>query len=68
MLLKGSNPTNATTAAGVAQFLYNTTTGALSIDKNGSTADGVELIATLANKANITLSHLSIEVSDLFVA
>ncbi len=68
LLLKGANPTNATTAAGVAQVLYSTTTGVLSVDTNGSTAGGVIEIATLSNKPALTAADISIEYNAIVVA
>jgi Ca2+-binding RTX toxin-like protein len=65
LLLKGSNPTNATTAAGTAQFLYSTSTGLLSVDLNGSTAGGVVRLATLTNKANITANDILVEYDSI---
>jgi Ca2+-binding RTX toxin-like protein len=61
LLLKGANPTNATTAAGVAQLLYNTTTGLLSIDANGATAGGVTHFAQLTTKPNLTAKDIWID-------
>lgn len=54
LLQKGANPTNATTAAGIAQFLYETDTGFLRVDVNGSTAGGVLFLCNVGNKANLT--------------
>jgi Ca2+-binding RTX toxin-like protein len=46
LLLKGANPLNGTTASGIAQILYSTASGLLSIDLNGSDAGGIVEIAT----------------------
>ncbi len=67
LLQKGNNLVNGTTAAGVAQMLYNTATGALSVDNNGSTSGGVTLLATLSNKANISSADISIEYFNVLV-
>jgi Ca2+-binding RTX toxin-like protein len=54
LLQKGATVTNGTTAAGIAQFLYETDTGRLSLDTNGSAAEGVLFLCVLNNKANLT--------------
>jgi Ca2+-binding RTX toxin-like protein len=67
LLAKGAGIANGTTASGVWQFLYNTTNGQLSLDVNGSDAGGATLIATLANKANITANDISIDYTTVLV-
>lgn len=61
LLKKGVGPQSSTTAAGIAQFLYETDTGNLSLDANGSAAGGVILLCTLTNKANITANNLIVD-------
>ncbi len=67
LLAKGAGIANGTTASGVWQLLYNTTNGQLSLDVNGSDSGGVTLIATLANKANITASDISIDYTSVLL-
>lgn len=61
LLLKTANPVNGTTAAGTAQMIYETDTGKLFLDSNGRTSGGLDLMATLSNKANISASDILIE-------
>jgi hypothetical protein len=50
--------TNATTAAGIGQFLYDTDSGRLSIDANGSTAGGVYTVLILQNLVSLTAADI----------
>ena len=61
LLRSGATTPVSNTAAGVAQFLYNTSTGVLSVDINGVTAGGVTVLATFANKVHLTAQDFSIE-------
>ena len=56
LLRKGTTVTNANTAAGIAQFLYDTDSGQLSVDINGSTAGGVLLLCVLNGHPTLTAS------------
>jgi Ca2+-binding RTX toxin-like protein len=61
LLRSGATTPVSNTAAGVAQFLYNTSTGVLSVDINGVTSGGVTALATFANKVHLTAQDFSIE-------
>jgi Ca2+-binding RTX toxin-like protein len=67
LLRKGVGLTNGNTAVGIAQFLYDTSNGALSVDTNGSRAGGVVEVAILSNKANITAKDISVDFEILVV-
>ncbi|HLO74851.1 MAG TPA: hypothetical protein VK196_00165, partial [Magnetospirillum sp.] len=51
----------ATSAA--TRLIYNTTTGQLSYDSNGSTAGGSTLLATLTTKPTLTASDFMVVAS-----
>ena len=61
LLKKGVGSQTSNTASGIAQFLYETDTGKLSLDANGSDAGGVIALCILSNKANITAANIIVD-------
>ncbi len=59
--VKNANPFAPANTAGKAVMLYETDTGKLSIDTNGSTAGGVIMIAMLTGKPAMTADDIALQ-------
>jgi Ca2+-binding RTX toxin-like protein len=62
LLLSGSNPV-AKTAVGVAQFLFDTGTGVLSVDHDGKGPDAAVAIADFTNDVRIGVKDIVIDTN-----